>query len=84
MTKEEALKTWLPIISMSIDNIPELEEAFDMAVKALEQEPVIDKIRADIVKLWQNEPCAIKGGCLDEILEIIDKYKAERIDNEEI
>lgn len=39
MTREEALKTWLPIISMSIDNMPELKEAFDMAIKALEQEP---------------------------------------------
>ena len=39
MTREEAIKTWLPIISMSIDNMPELKEAFDMAIKALEQEP---------------------------------------------
>ena len=36
MTREEAIKTWLPIISMSIDNMPELKEAFDMAIKALE------------------------------------------------
>ena len=35
----------------------------------------LDKIRAEIVELWQNEPCAIEGGCLDEILEIIDKEK---------
>lgn len=39
MTKEEALYTWLPIISMGIKNMPELEEAFDMAIKALEHEP---------------------------------------------
>ena len=39
MTREEAIKTWLPIISMGIDNMPELKEAFDMAIKALEQEP---------------------------------------------
>ena len=38
---------------------------------------VLDKMRAEIVELWQNEPCAIEGGCLDEILEIIDKYKEE-------
>lgn len=39
MTREEAIKTWLPIISMGIDSMPELKEAFDMAIKALEQEP---------------------------------------------
>ena len=39
MTREEALKLWLPVISMGIDNMPELKEAFDMAFKALEQEP---------------------------------------------
>ena len=39
MTREEALKIWLPIIDMSIDNMPELKEAFDMAIKALEKEP---------------------------------------------
>ena len=38
---------------------------------------ILDKIRAEIDELWQNEPCAIEGGCLDEILEIIDKYKGE-------
>lgn len=39
MTREEAIKTWLPIISMGIDNMPELKEALDMAIKSLEQEP---------------------------------------------
>ena len=80
------------------------KEFYDMAIKALEQEPtdkkftkadidaidkainegwelrvneILSKIRAEIVELWQNEPCAIEGGCLDEILEVIDKYKAE-------
>ena len=44
--------------------------------KYIERE-VLNKIRAEIIELWQNEPCAIEGGCLDEILEILDKYKAE-------
>ena len=39
MTREEALKIWLPVIAMGIDNMPELKEALDMAIKALEQEP---------------------------------------------
>ena len=41
------------------------------------QEPILDKIRAEIVEMWQHEPCAIESGCLDEVLEVIDKYKAE-------
>ena len=49
--------------------------AIDMAIKALEQEPVLDKIRAEI-----NSPN--RGTCdyfiVDRIEEIIDKYKAER------
>jgi hypothetical protein len=39
MTREEALDIWLPIISMGIKDMPEIKEAFDMAIKALEQEP---------------------------------------------
>lgn len=48
--------------------------AIDMAIKALEQEPVLDKIRATI-----NSPN--RGTCdyfiVDRIEEIINKYKAE-------
>lgn len=40
---------------------------YDMAIKALEQESVIEKIRAEIMS---------KDG-LEEALEIIDKYKTE-------
>jgi hypothetical protein len=39
MTKEEALKIWLPVIKMGVETMPECEEALDMAIKALEQEP---------------------------------------------
>ena len=42
-------------------------EAFRIAIKALEQEPILDKIRAEIMS---------KDG-LEEALEIIDKYMAE-------
>ena len=44
--------------------------------------PILDKIRDEIDELWKNEPCAIECGCLDEILQIIDKYKAESEDKE--
>ena len=44
-------------------------DACEGAIEALEQEPIIDKIRAEILS---------KDG-LEEALEIIDKYKAEGI-----
>ena len=84
MTKEEALKLWLPIISMGIDNMPELKEALEMAIKALEQEPILDKIRAEIdahrekLKIMADDDWyagKIRG--YDCSIEIIDKYKVE-------
>ena len=43
-----------------------------VAIKALEQEPILDKIRAEI----EQEPYVSKM----EVLDIIDKYKAESED----
>lgn len=86
MTREEAIKTWLPIISMSIDNMPELKEAFNMAIKALEQEPILDKLRAEIEKaVWEDTIISLDGTDEvrlprldpDDVFEIIDKYRAE-------
>ena len=83
MTKEEALKIWLPVISMGIDNMPELKEALEMAIEALEQEPVLGKIRAEIENIafdsqeidGEHESIIILE--LNDALEIIDKYKSE-------
>ena len=61
-------------------------------VAEIKQEPVLDKLRAEIVELTEcpygseclgancpsNTDCMI---CGDHVLEIIDKYKAEREDN---
>ena len=54
-------------------------EVFDDAIKALEQQPVLDKIRAEIdldtrteVKHYTNTEAVI-----DAVLEVIDKYKTE-------
>ena len=85
MTREEAIKTWLPIISMGIDNMPELKEALDMAIKALDQEPILDKIRAEIEKaVWEDSIYSRDGADEvriprldpDDVFEIIDKYKS--------
>lgn len=64
----------------------EIREAKNMAIKALEQENVLDKIRAEIEQLRAN--LMTSGGVyehsaygLDYAMQIIDKYK-ESEDNE--
>jgi len=59
----------------------ESETAHKMAIKALEQEPILDKIKAEIRKLKHfpansEDKLFYNAGLLDSI-EIIDKYKAE-------
>ena len=58
--------------------------AIKEAIKALDQESMLDKIRADVIarypKNYAGEPEL--GGCacefsLNEILKILDKYKTE-------
>ena len=60
-------------------NAYEVDKALSMAIKALEREPILDKIRAEI-----NSPN--RGTCdyfiVDRIEEIINKYKAESEDSE--
>ena len=51
-------------------------EAFDMAIKALAQEPILDKIRAEIQGL-RNCSCSCSDGIIDDVEDIIDKYNAE-------
>ena len=63
----------------------EIREAFDMAIKALEQEDVLGKIRAEIANhcgLLKENHCRYCSYCnsvmgIREIIEVIDKYKAE-------
>jgi len=102
MTREEAID----IIQSILDKYEEDEclvteitigdediEALDMAIKALEQEPILDKIRAEIdTKYGQCDICEYFEdydyeendiseyrpiGDIADILQIIDKYKAE-------
>ncbi len=57
---------------------------FDECIKALEQEPVIDKLRAEIeepLKINQGlntESAKAQAIALSWVLEVIDKYKADR------
>ena len=49
MTKEEAINTWLPIIKMGVEKMPECKEALDIAIKALEREPCEDAVSRQAV-----------------------------------
>lgn len=51
MTREEALKVWLPVIKMGVEPMPECNEALDMAIKALEQEPKMGHWKLDTLKI---------------------------------
>lgn len=57
MRKEEALKIWLPVIKMGVETMPECEEALDMAIKALEQEPcemTAEEYRQRMIQAFHN------------------------------
>lgn len=93
MTREDAIKIFNTVLLFGKCDCPkeEIEECLKMAIKALEQEPVLDKIRAEITTclkaLDEIEksglniylPNEISGRRLtyQQCLEFIDKYKAE-------
>ena len=82
MTGEEAieiLKDWDGyFIGHSSDDV---YEALEMAINALEQEPILDKIREEIKRVYtvchasNNHDELIRRNV---VLQIIDKYKAEK------
>lgn len=60
------------------ENTWEMEEIFDLVIKALEQEPILDKIRAEINKIYEREGNSVDClNALDELKGLIDNYKAE-------
>lgn len=83
MTREKAIKIFNTVLFFGKCDAPkeELEECLKMAIKALEQEPILDKIRAEIEE--QVLESLSDGGDdwfaaekVNECLEIIDKYKS--------
>lgn len=68
MTREEAIQA---LKKEKKTALHENKVAFDMAIKALEQEPVLDKIRTEIEQL------PITDTAIRLVDEILDKYKAE-------
>ena len=65
-------------------------ESFDMVTSSIEQEPILDKVRAEIeehCELAKENHCRYCSYCnslmgIREILEIIDKRKGESEDKE--
>ena len=92
MTRDE-IKNTPEIVGYLIDDIvnadsrnkvlKRLDEICNLALKALEQEPILDKIRAEIQDIafdWQEidgEHESFMVVDLNDALNIIDKYKAE-------
>ena len=71
MTREEALEWFKDRKKMNLDD--KCQQAEDRAIKALEQEPILEKIRAEI----EQARYGLVNDGLDIALNIIDKYKAE-------
>lgn len=80
ITREEAIKILADKVKPCLSGT-DWNDAIDMAIKALEKEPVLDKIRAEII-----EDCGYSKDYvgaftystikLKTVLQIIDKYKA--------
>ena len=77
--KEQALKSCrdTAILDVKIDSFIFV---IDMAIKTLEQKDVLDKIRAEIDGLTYYWCEVNPRSVIDDVLDIIDKYKAESED----
>jgi hypothetical protein len=85
MTREDAINIMKVIVHMLEEqyDTDRVEDAVEMAITALEQESILDKIRAEIEQeytkfrnksdMWNERACG-----LGTALEIIDKYTAEK------
>lgn len=93
MTREEAIgviKSECYVFNpLNFDESTRINTALDMALKALDQESIIDKLRAYVIskypKNYAREPELGGNACefsLNQILQIIDKYK-EEMENDE-
>lgn len=84
MTREEAIEN-LRRLQNLLFNDPYIDTSTiiatcNIAIEALEQEPILDKIRAEIESLSNANPSYWHSGDMverEEVFEIIDKYKAE-------
>lgn len=105
MTREEKIKGLYSLKEYLLENPIELEghvslpiTLIDYAIEAIEQEPILDKISAEIAEygsIWVEYKITgrrdkdieqLVSGVLkqakEQVLEVIDKYKAESEDDE--
>ena len=75
MTNEEAIKN-IKEHCYFANLIPQAKEALDMAIKALEQEPILDKIRAEMLQLKTKTSFTFVN--IDDVLRLIDKHKESK------
>jgi thiamine monophosphate kinase len=76
MTNEEHIKN---LETIGYDGWTVTEEAYkslQYAITVLKQEPILDKIRAEIQNL-RNCSCSCSDGIIDDVEDIIDKYEVE-------
>lgn len=87
MTREEAVANLNMISVAFVEPVTKeqrkiIDDTFDMAIKSLEQEPILDKIRAEIEEL-PSYVARFNGGDFaihidkEKVLKIIDKYRGE-------
>ena len=82
MTREEAvniIKSECYVFNpLNLDRTTKINTALDVAVEALEREPILDKVRAEIADL-DDADYDYEGyyKAVTDALQIIDKYKAE-------
>ena len=79
MTREIAING-LKVFRRAFSGFEPNEEMFDMAIKALEQESILDKIRAEILEEHENAYAREDDDTaygLSMALDILDKYMAE-------
>lgn len=85
MTRDEALKVWLPVIQMGVETMPECKEALDMAIA---DEKKIDQVIRDYEKLCDfmleqgldGVACTKKVDefCIETMRGLLGEYYAEK------
>jgi hypothetical protein len=78
MTREDAIHFANCLKNNYTVDLNDMEAFCDMAIKALEQEPVLDKIRGEIEQITDTMGVSYNQYVSKiDVLQIIDKYKAE-------
>ena len=78
----DAREDFMSDVYNTLDFLPTNEEAnriidsFDRVTSNIKQEPILDKIYADIQRL-RGCSCSCSDGIIDDVEDILDKYKAE-------